>query len=245
MSTYFKVLSSERLKMSKSHLWLLILGSPALAMLIGLLDGADIKNNWYSLLITQLTFHSMLFLPVLTGLFSSFICRYEHMNGGWKALVALPVSRTAVYLAKFTIVAVMLGITQLLMLAPILAASYFQHFTAPIPWGLLAETLIGGWIACLPLAALQMFASLRWASFAGPLVVNIIFTIPNILVAQSATYGPYYPWAQPFLTMIPKGGPGYDFGAFNLSFETLMFTVVGSFILFFAAGLIYFNRKEI
>lgn len=245
MKTFRRVLSAERLKMSKSHLWLLILASPALAFVIGLLAGGKDSANYYVLLTGMSVFHALFFLPVMTGILSSFICRYEHTGGGWKSLLALPVSRTSVYLAKFTIVAAMLAITQLLLLGGILLVGQIHGLQDPIPWEVILKSIFGGFVACLPLAALQLAASVRWASFAAPLIVNLVFTIPNILVANSATYGPYYPWAQPFLAMIPKGTEGYQFGAFNLPFENLMITVVGSFVLFFAAGLIYFNRKEV
>lgn len=244
MRTFLNLLSAERLKMTKSFLWLLVPASPVLAALIGLLLDRQ-RTDWNILLGAMSLFHAMLFLPVLTGLFSSFICRYEHTQGGWKSLLALPVSRTAVFLAKFLIVIILLAITQILLLGALLLVGGIRHIGGSIPWELLAQTLLGGWIACFPLAALQMFASLGWASFAAPLVLNIIFTVPNLLIVNSATYGPYYPWAQPFLAMVPKGTLGYSYGAFNLPFESLMITVLGSFVLFFAAGLIYFNRKEI
>ncbi|WP_223070046.1 ABC transporter permease [Paenibacillus caui] len=244
MKAFFRVLSAERLKMSKSYLWLIVLASPVLAALIGMLVSSELAE-WPLLLGGMSLFHAMLFLPVMTGLFSSFICRYEHTGGGWKSLLALPVSRTAVYLAKFTVVICLLALTQILLLGAILITGRIIHISSPIPWHMLLQSILGGWVACLPLAALQMFASLRWASFAAPLVVNVIFTIPNILITNSATYGPYYPWAQPFLAMMPKGMNGYDFGAFNLPFESLMITVLGGFVLFFASGLVYFNRKEV
>ncbi len=243
---FLNLVSSERLKMSRSLLWLLVLASPALAVLIGLLINEEF-GNWPLLLGGMSMFHSMLFLPVLTGLFSSFICRYEHTQGGWKALLSLPVSRSAVYLAKFLIVVLLLALTQLLLLAGILIVGKVRHLSGSgdIPWNMLLQSMLGGWIACFPLAALQMFFSLRWSSFAAPLVINVIFTVPNLLIVNSATYGPYYPWAQPFLAMIPKGMQGYTFGAFGLPFENLMITILGSFILFLVCGLIYFNRKEI
>ncbi|ANS76281.1 hypothetical protein AWM70_18220 [Paenibacillus yonginensis] len=244
MKKFLNILAAERLKMSRSLLWLLVLASPVLAVLIGLLINEEF-GNWPLLLGGMSMFHSMLFLPVLTGLFSSFICRYEHNQGGWKALLALPVTRNAVYWAKFLIVILLLALSQILLLAGILIVGRVRHLTGDIPWNMLLQSMLGGWIACFPLAALQMFFSLRWSSFAAPLVINVIFTVPNILIVNSATYGPYYPWAQPFLAMIPKGMQGYTFGAFSLPFENLMITVLGSFVVFAACGLVYFNRKEI
>lgn len=244
MRTFFRVLSSERLKMAKSRIWLVLLASPVLSTLIGALvsvpDGVD---PWFIVLGAMVMLHAMLFLPIMAGLFPAFLCRYEHTGGGWKQLLVLPVSRTAVYLAKFTIVAGLLAICQVIFLAGILVAGWIQGFSAPIPWTTIATSLLGGWIACLPLVALQLGVSLSWASFAAPLALNVSLTIPNLLIVNSARFGPFYPWAQPLLGMMPIGEA--DYGAFNLPVESLMITVLGSFLLFFMAGWIHFCRKEI
>lgn len=244
MGGFFRVLSAERLKMSKSRIWLIILASPLLSTLIGALvsvpEGAE---PWTILLSAMTILHGMLFLPVMSGLFPAFLCRYEHNGGGWKQLLVLPVSRTAVYLAKFAVTAGLLAACQLFFLAAVFAAGWIQGITAPVPWGVMLTSLLSGWVACLPLAALQLGVSLTWASFAAPLAVNVSLTIPNMLIVNSAKIGPFYPWAQPILGMIPRAEA--DFAATNLPLESLMITVLGSFVLFFAAGLIYFRRKEI
>ncbi|RCX18506.1 hypothetical protein DFP94_10638 [Fontibacillus phaseoli] len=245
MGTFFRVLSSERLKMSKSRIWLLLLASPLLSTLIGALAETSYSdaNPWTVMLGAMAMLHALFFLPIMSGLLPAFLCRYEHTGGGWKQLLVLPVSRSAVYLAKFTIVAGLLALCQLIFLGGVLAAGWIQAFTAPIPWAMIASSLLGGWIACMPLVALQLGVSLSWASFAAPLALNVSLTIPNILIVSSAKIGPFYPWAQPVLAMMPSGEENY--GAFNLPLESLMITVVGSFLLFLAAGLIHFRRKEI
>src|SRR5690606_20910753 len=102
---------------------------------------------------------------------------------------------------------------------------------------------LSGWIAALPLAALQLFVSVVWSSFAAPLALNVIFTIPNMLIVNSEVYGPYYPWAQPLLSMLAVSPDKY--GAFNVPLETLLYVILGGFALFFTAGLTYFQRKEV
>lgn len=113
----------------------------------------------------------------------------------------------------------------------------------PVPWDMIARSLFGSWVACLPLAALQMGVSVAWSNFAAPLALNVIFTLPNMLVANSAKYGPYYPWAQPALAMLPREAD--SFGAFNVPLESLFLVIAGSFVIFFAAGYAYFLRKPV
>lgn len=244
MIGFLRMLSAERLKMSKSWIWVVLLASPILSIPIGALTQIPEGGNpWSIILGSMVVLHALLFLPILSGLLPAFLCRYEHTGGGWKQLLVLPVSRGAVYLGKFVMAALLLAFSQLMFLGAILLAGWIQHFTAPIPWGLLLTNLFSGWVACLPLIALQLAVSLGWASFAAPLAVNVSLTIPSMLIINSAKFGPFYPWAQPVLAMMPM--EERNFGAFNLPMESLMITVVGSFLLFFAAGWMYFRRKEI
>ncbi|ADO54468.1 MULTISPECIES: ABC transporter permease [Paenibacillus] len=238
---YVRLLSVERLKMAKSPVWLLALVSPAIAVLVGLL--ANPGGNWLLLLAAMLTIHAMLFLPMLTAVFGSLVCRFEHGGGGWKQLMSLPLSRTGLYAAKLTIIMAMVGLTQLLFGGALLGVGAVQGMNGPIPWTVIAQSLLAGWVACLPLAALQLMVSFLWSSFAAPLALNFVFTVPNMLIANSQTYAPYYPWVQPLLAMMPSGGD--DFGAFMVPTDTLLMVVLGSFVLFALAGLTIFRYKEI
>ncbi|UQZ34508.1 hypothetical protein C2I18_13870 [Paenibacillus sp. PK3_47] len=245
MATFWRILSAERLKMSKSYVWVLMAGSPAIALLLGAL--ADMQEEeqvtWQVLLSVMSMAHAMLFLPILSGIFAALVCRAEHSDGGWKALLSLPVTRSSVYLAKYTLIMGMLAAVQLLFLAALLGIGFLREAEGPVPWPLILSSVFGGWFACLPLAALQLGVSQGWASFGAPLAVNVSLTLPNILIANSATYGPYYPWVQPLLAMSPFGEE--QFGAFNLPMETLMLVVLGSLLLFLSAGLISFWRKPV
>ncbi|TBL79966.1 ABC transporter permease [Paenibacillus thalictri] len=243
MRTFANVVRSEWLKMRKSNIWLLVFVSPVLSALAGLGQTLNETHAWEQLLASMAVLHAILFLPLLTGVFAAFVCRYEHAGGGWKQLLSLPMSRTTLYAAKFAVVVAILALTQLLFLAFLLAVGYARGIHEAVPWVVLWKSVLGGWIASLPLAALQLFVSVAWASFAAPLALNVVLTVPNMLIVNSSDYGPYYPWAQPVLSMIPAASK--NFGAFNVSFETLLFIITGSFVLFAAAGLTYFQRKEI
>ncbi|MBS4190018.1 ABC transporter permease [Bacillus sp. FJAT-49705] len=239
-----KVLRSEFLKLRKSSIWLLIFISPVLATLAGLGQSVeDTPYKWEITLSAMSFLHALLFFPLLTGVFSAFVCRYEHLGGGWKQLLAMPVSRSNVYIAKFLIVISLLAITQVLFAGGLVLVGQLKGFEGALPWKMILTSAIGGWIASLPLVALQLFVSVAWSSFAAPLAINVVFTLPNILVVNSEQFGPYYPWAQPFLAMMPTTEE--SFGALNVPMETLMIVILGSLVLFFLSGFTYFQRKEI
>jgi len=246
MQSFTKVLSAERLKLSKSFIWLLVPISPLISLLIGMLvnlDYAEDELNSAVMISSMASFHAMLFLPIMTGILSAFVCRFEHSGGGWKAQLSLPITRPALYIAKFTIVAGLLAITQLLFAGAVIAASIYQQIDGGIPWSLILQSSITGWIACLPLAALQLWVSTSWSSFAAPLTINVMLTLPNILILNSAKYGPFYPWAQPAMAMLILDEQ--SFGAMTLPLENILITISGSFLLFFLGGLLHFSRKEI
>jgi hypothetical protein len=249
LNAFFRLVASEHLKLSKSSIWLLLPISPLLSLAIGLFVSLDnVDTSWelgkYAMLVSAMAaFHAMLFLPILTGILSAFVCRYEHAGGGWKQLLTLPISRTGLYLAKFTVVALLLAVTQLLFLGAVMIAASYQGLGGDFPWGMLLTGIGGGWLACLPLAALQLLVSVGWSSFAAPLVINVMLTIPNMLIINSERFAPFYPWAQPMLTMLSF--TDQEFGGFALPLVNILVTVMGSFILFLTAGLLYFKRKEI
>ncbi|WP_314587475.1 ABC transporter permease [Paenibacillus terrigena] len=246
IKSFMGLMASERLKLSRSLIWILVLVSPLISLIIGLmasLDDTPARIQYVQLQSIVFTLHAMLLLPILTGIFSAFVCRYEHSGGGWKSLLCLPVSRTGLFMAKFSIVVLLLAVTQLLMLASLAASVSFHDIPGGMNWELTLPAIISGWVACLPLAALQLWVSIGWSSFAAPLAINVALTLPNMLIVNSAQFGPYYPWAQPSLAMLTHSE--MDFGAFTLPIENILITITCSFILFFIGGLLHLKRKEV
>ncbi|WP_083521068.1 ABC transporter permease [Alicyclobacillus kakegawensis] len=153
---------------------------------------------------------------MLAGILASLCCRIEHLAGGWKQLLALPVRRTAVYFTKFFYVLLFLALVQgLVLLGVLVDGLVFLHIQAPIPRAMLNKGFIGGWIATLPLATLQLW------------------------VSNSSIYAPMYPWAQPMLAMLP----GHQ-GTLNITTETAM-TITIAGIVFIIGGWLHFTRRDI
>ncbi|XQY91569.1 ABC transporter permease [Metabacillus sp. HB246100] len=243
---FWSLVSSEIIKLRKTKIWLLHFISPFLASAIALAANPPIEpgvNAWTMTLLIMTPMHTLLFLPLLIGVFTSFICRFEHKNGGWKQLLSLPVKRRNVYLSKFFLVMLLIALNQLVFAAGWLLVGVIKGYSDSIPFLIIWKGIVGGWIATLPLTALLLLISMAWSSFAAPLALNVVLTIPNIMVANSETYAPYYPWVQPFLTMIPKDdGP---WGGFFISFESIIYAIIGGFLLFFISGFVYIEKKTV
>lgn len=241
-----RLMRSEWMKLRRTVIWAVAGASPLLAGVVGYAgtrgpdgEGAD----WIAALSLMAALHAMLFLPLLTGVFAALLCRFEHAGGGWKQLLAMPVSRTQLFAVKFVYVLFLLLLTQLFFLGALLGVGALLGFPGPVPWQAILRSVGGGWIACLPLAALQLGVSTALPSFAAPLAINVVLTMPNLLVMNSSTYGPYYPWAQPLLAMIPMENSGM--AAINLSATTLFGVILGSFVVFLTAGWAYFRSKPV
>lgn len=146
------------------------------------------------------------------------------------------------YIAKFLIVSLLTLCMQLLVLLALLFVGYMKQYGEPFPMELLLRGIVGGWIATLPLIALMLWLSTMFHSLAAPFAVNVIFTIPTLLVLNSEKLAPYYPWGQPFMMMYVTEDQG---DIFYIPWEQLITVVGGSFVLFFVIGFVYLQRKEV
>lgn len=239
------ILQSEWFKLRKSKIISIILAGPLIGLFIGLTANLRSEvgvNEWYISLLSMNLTYALLFLPLITGVLASVICRYEHQAGGWKQLLALPVTRGKVFITKYVLLICLVFIIQLLYLGSIYAVGMLKGFTDAFPMEIVLKTILGGWVATFPLVALQLWMSILFKSFAAPFAVNVVFTLPSILAVNSERFGPYYPWAQPF-EMMYIGGNTDD--VFFVPWDQLLTVVGGSFILLFLGGYFYFQRKGV
>lgn len=151
-------------------------------------------------------------------------------------------TRGKVFAAKYILLLLLVLVIQLLFFSSLYVVGIMQGFTDPFPMQIVWKSLVGGWVATLPLVALQLWMAIMFKSFAAPFAVNVILTLPTILIVNSERLGSFYPWAQPFLMMY-IGGDTSD--TFFVPWEQLLTVVGGSFLLFFIGGYIYFQRKAV
>ncbi|EEL51190.1 ABC transporter permease [Bacillus cereus] len=238
---WLKTMQAEFYKMRKTKIWTLLFLSPILAGGIAYANALNYPDYQYWELIYNIMIlvHGTLLLPLLTGIFTAYICRYEHANGGWKQLLVQPTARYHTYIIKFFFVLLFVGTMQLLFIISFVSVGQLLHLSGSFPLIPTLKSTTGGFIATLPLIALQLWVSTIWSSFAAPIALNAIASIPALMIANSERFGPFYPWAQPFLAMLPKENSQL----FYLSFETLVFVVIGSFVILFIGGFVHFMKK--
>ncbi len=243
-----KMLKVELMKTQWLLVGVVILLGPVFAVLLGVNPGGDLlgAEAWKTAYGFAAVRYAWLFYPLLAGVFAALVCRPDHAGGGWKQIVALPVSRAHLYLAKFVVLAGLLAVTNLIFGGVFVLAGLAEHLgTVGIPWGEIGRSLLAGWLAVLPLAAVQLWASSRWKSFGAALALNVCFTLPAIFAAQSHEFAPWYPWAQPVLAMSGLGPTSAEDIALGISMKTLWTVIVGGLVVALSGGLLTFQRADL
>lgn len=236
------ILLTEWFKLRKSKIISIILIGPLLGLITGIKTPLEIKvNSWEFINIYMIVTYALLFLPLITSVLTGFICRYEHQAGGWKQLLALPVSRGQVFVAKYVVVILLVMVIQLLFFCALIVVGIIRGFSDPFPYEMVWKSIIGGWFATLPLVALQLWLSILFNNFAVPFAINAMLTLPSILIINSERFSPYYLWVQPFLMMYNAGDKNNDLFVLG---DQLMIIILGS-LLFFIGGYFYFQRKNV
>lgn len=176
---------------------------------MGIMQLSDYKEffapSWSTLYEYAVNLHSMFFFPLYCGILASLLCHYEHRTGGWKLIMAMPVSRSQIYYAKFLLLLLLLGATQALFVVGYLASGLIADPPGSIPWSTVLLSMIGGWLGIFPLSALQLMISARVRSFGAALALNMCCVIPNIVMTGFYSFvGAWFPFTIPYYVMMPQ-----------------------------------------
>lgn len=197
--------------------------------------------DWNTLYFQAVMFHGLFFLPLQAGIFAAFICFYEHKNGAWKQLLTRPFPRWKIFISKFLMLMVLLAVVQILFLAAYLLTGVLMHVEGEIPWNKILTGIIGGWLACCPLAMLQTGLAIGFKSFGMALLLNVSMVIPNIVITGLPSFlGAWEPFAAPYYAMFPQGI------SMSPRMEPISFIVIliVTFVIYFIAGLRSFVRRD-
>jgi len=227
--------------------WSVVLPLLLLGPLLAIWSGKDTPempafsqmSDWTAAYLMMTQTYAHLFLPVVSAVLAAFMCRMEHQGESWKQILSLSISRVQLVGAKFLVVVLLIGLMQMIYVLGIFLTGVWLGYEGEIPWNMMGKGGLQGWVAVLPLVALQMWASFVWKNFAGALAINVACTIPAILVAQSDLLGPWYLWAQPLLAMM-----SHEQSWYMVHPATLIGVIGGSLVLFLAGGSLHFARRD-
>ncbi|MFF2092879.1 ABC transporter permease [Paenibacillus sp. NPDC058174] len=230
-------LSSDFLKIRGKGLWLLAaIGPIGILTLQALNYGLRYdymmriyaEDPWGGLLM-NLAFFIPISLYLGITLLSSLMANIEHNNGSWKQLLALPITRTAVFCSKFMVCVFLLLFSGALLAVGIavLGLSLRLDSTA-IPYGAIARLSFFPLLAALPLLALMVWLCVIMKNQALPITLGVVCALFTIF--------PIVEWAPISWPMLGYRGP-----------NQIWFVKAGALLGFivFLAGLVHFGRKDV
>lgn len=204
--TLLRCLRAELAKLRGSLALLLCVVAPVVvALLMAVIfnrhGGGD--TPWRMYLLGHAATWAYFMLPMSVTALSVLVAQMEHGPRLWNHLLALPLPRAHVFLAKSGAVMLLCAAMSLALalLAPLLgyvadALTPARALIGPVGVGELAGLLARMWASAWLLVAIQLWAALRWRSFVPPLALGIGGTFVAV-AATGSELGPYFPWLIP------------------------------------------------
>lgn len=222
-ATLFYSIQSEWMKTKRSAaFWLVIVGGlfiPGILTLMYLvyikrLGGVfGVEKFWEKWLINGWESMSVFFLPMGIVLATSLIAQLEYKNNGWKQVHTTPQRLTTVFVAKYTVVLLlMLQLFVLFGLGMCLAGSipawYYGHIPYPkeaFPWGRFIQINASFYVMALPIVALQFLLSIQFKNFMVSLGAGVALVAASIMVL-SWRYVYLVPYTYGAIHLLQLGG---------------------------------------
>lgn len=234
----FRVLAADFLKIRRKAIWFLIFLGPIGVIALqaanyGLrydyLMEKYAANPWGAFL-GNIQF--LLPVTILLGvaIIASMIANIEHQMNSWKQLLALPIARTAVFSAKFTLCVLMLLVSCILLGIGIVGLGLGLKLGTDVPLISVIKLSFYPFIASLPALALQLWLSVTMRNQALPLTVGIL---GGVVSTYASDMPDWFLWKLPLLTN-HAGIPEYSVVA-GLAVGIVIFTI----------GLLHFTRRDV
>lgn len=233
-----RALSADFLKIRKKGIWLLVFIAPiGLVAMQALNFGLRLdylKKQYADDLWGGLIGNISPFVPIAlylgVTLVSSLVAGVEHQMSSWKQLLALPISRIAVFSAKFTLCFLLLCVSCLLLPIGTALLGLLLGFGTELPYWDLLRIGFAPFAAVLPMLALELWLSLT-------------FRNPSIPVTLGVTAAVISPFMLNLPEWFPLNWPFYAFSGPHAWWFIGAGVVCGLVIM--VMGMLHFNRKDV
>lgn len=205
-------IAAELIKLRRSLVLLVACAAPACvaAFAAAALLTRSGTVRWERFLDEGLAMWSFFMLPMSVTALTMLLAQIEHQSRMWTHLLALPVPRPALFLAKAMVALLLLLAMQAMVYVGLYAAGFGVDallggkLTGDRQMGEMAIGLAAMAVGALPMLAIQLWVALAFRSFVTPLVVGIVGTFVA-LVVTAAGVRLYIPWLlQIWATMWPR-----------------------------------------
>ncbi len=235
---------AERMKLRRSPIWLVFIIVPAVPAFLGTMNYLNnieiLRSEWFSLWTQHTLFTSYFFLPILLGLYCSYLMRLEKNNRNLTKLLTLPISRKELFVAKLLSAGKIILFTEVWIGVLFLISGKIAGLTAKPPVGSLVIWCLFGTLGGIAMAALQLIVSLLCDSFALPVGISFAGGISGLMVMSKG--GWMYPYSLMAYGMVSNNNKQ------QLTAEgSPQFVLICLFYLavFTAAGAMIMDRREV
>lgn len=174
-------------------------------------------------------FLSFVFLLGIT-LLASIMAGTEHETRAWKQLLAMPVPKGSIYLAKLVWI-FLLQLCTVVITVVGMCVIWVLYTNEPIPWKIMILQPLFVCLSSVPMMAIQLWLSTVFANQALPLALGIFGSVSSLFLARSSSPVIHLlPWSYPALSspLIPGHmqwiGISLGVGLMLSILGTLMFT---------------------
>ena len=197
---------------------------------------------WENLYSRNWQLMGLLLLPMGVVLATSLITQIEYRNNTWKQLCTTPQSLTTIFLAKFSVILVMLVEFFLLFtfgiwLTGVLPALFLRNVpfpVEPLPVKAFFNGSVRFFLDILPVVTLQYLLSLRFKNFLIPLGAGLGLYVASMIAVH---------WRHGY--WIPYTYSAYNFmGQAPATFHTHYWAAGYSVVFIGLAYILYITRKE-
>ena len=230
---------AERMKLRRSPRWLVFIIVPAVPAFLGTMNYLNnieiLRSEWFSLWTQHTLFTSYFFLPILLGLYCSYLMRLEKNNRNLTKLLTLPISRKELFVAKLLSAGKIILFTEVWIGVLFLISGKIAGLTAKPPVGSLVIWCLFGTLGGIAMAALQLIVSLLCDSFALPVGISFAGGISGLMVISKG--GWMYPYSLMAYGMVSNNNKqqltaeGYPQFVLICLFYLAVFTAAGAMIM--------------
>ncbi len=173
----WRLIVAERRKLKRAPIWIAFFLMPVIPALLGNMNYSYnigiLTRQWYSLWTQHTLFTSYIFLPVLVGVYCSYIMHEEETNSNWNRVLSMPVKRSEVFFAKLIMAACMVFLCIVWILLLFVLSGKILGLTAAFPAADIIRWALLGTLGGTVMAAVQLLLSLYIKGFAPPVGVAL------------------------------------------------------------------------
>jgi hypothetical protein len=246
---FFRVLSTECLKLKRTLALWMVLVSPLVMILLQFAisyKGArvflhDGKDAWPPMVRQTVEVWTLLMMPMFVTLETSLLAGLENTGNNWKSLLALPAPRWTVYVSKLVVTITLLWAAHAVLIGGTIGSGLLLKFLHPglnlgrMPLRPFVIPMLRISVSALLAVTIQHWVSLRWRSFTVPMSFGMCAMIVGVFAVQSPVLGSWFPWSLPIRAVL-DGASGA---------ERITAVAAGGSILTGVAGCWDFVKREI